>query len=153
MKSSWKEKLNNPKDLPKVVRLNEKGQKHWHGEMMVVPAPMEVYEIMAKVPKGKLITTDGIRKRLAKAHKTDIACPLTTGIFAWIAANASEEMNKTEGKKLIPYWRTLKTGGEINPKFPLDIEGQKNLLRQEGFDFETKGKRVLVKDCEKYIWE
>jgi len=76
----------------------------------VIPAPMEVDEIMRQVPEGKLITINEIRSILAKKHNATIGCPITTGIFAWIAANAAEEA-RMEGKKSItPYWRTLKTG-------------------------------------------
>lgn len=155
MKTTWKEKLYAKKDLPQIKTVTEKGMERWGakvGDTFVIPSPVEVYELMSKVPKGKVITTTELRQKLAKKHKTTITCPLTTGIFAWVAAHASEEMNKTEGKKLIPYWRTLKVGGEINPKFPLDIEGQKNLLRQEGFEFKTRGKKTFVADFESKLW-
>jgi len=83
---------------------------------MVIPSPAEVDEVMGRVPKGKLATISEIRACLAKKHGTDIACPMTTGIFAWIAAHAAEE-GKTSGEKNVtPYWRTLRTGGELNPK-------------------------------------
>lgn len=96
----WQEKLQNSKDLPKVVVLNKSDQQHWHGQTMVVPVPSEVNELMASVLKGKLITIDVIRQKLAKKHKTDIACPLTSGIFSWITANAAEAA-KLEGKKTV----------------------------------------------------
>jgi len=99
-KKTWTGKLNDSKDLPKVVNLNDKGAEHWHGETMVVPAPIEVDEIMKKVPRGKLTTIDGIRKKLAQKHKCDIGCPLTTGIFSWIAAGAAGEQ-MAEGKKTL----------------------------------------------------
>jgi hypothetical protein len=38
-----------------------------------------------------LTTVDLIRQALAQKHGVDIACPMTTGIFAWIAAHAAEE--------------------------------------------------------------
>ena len=55
---------------------------------------------MKKVPKGKLITINEIRSILAKRHGASIGCPITTGIFAWIAAHAAME-EATEGKKRI----------------------------------------------------
>ena len=55
------------------------------------PAPREVDAIMKAVPEGKLITIHEIRAILAKRHGATIGCPLTTGIFAWIAAHAAEE--------------------------------------------------------------
>jgi len=55
---------------------------------------------MKKVPKGKLITINEIRSALAAKHHATIGCPLTTGIFAWISANAAEEQNSKEKPKL-----------------------------------------------------
>ena len=73
---------------------------------------------MRKVPKGKLTTINEIRSALARKHRVDVGCPITTGIFAWIAANAAEEAAADGAKRVTPYWRTLKTGGELNPKYP-----------------------------------
>ena len=67
------------------------GMKQRFGEgLMLIPAPIEVDEVMRSVRKGKLITIDGIRKRLAAKHRADFTCPITTGIFAWIAAHAAD---------------------------------------------------------------
>jgi len=47
---------------------------------------------------------------------------MTTGIFAGIAARAAEEM-AIEGKQNItPYWRTIKSKGELNEKYPGGVE-------------------------------
>ena len=152
-KLSWQEKLQDSKELPKVVHLKEAGQQHWHGETMVVPAPNEVNVIMASVPKGKLITIDIIRQKLAKKHKTDIGCPLTSGIFAWIAAHATEEA-KAEGKKdITPWWRTLKSDGSLNPKFPGEGELQAELLKAEGYRIIAKDKNLKVENYESSLVE
>jgi hypothetical protein len=57
-KKTWREKLLDGKDLPKVVSLGKNAVKHWKGETMAIPSPMEVNEIMSRVPKGKLITVN-----------------------------------------------------------------------------------------------
>jgi hypothetical protein len=135
-KKTWREKLADSKDLPKT---------------MVIPSPAEVDEVMRRVPKGRLATINEIRTCLAKKHGTDIACPMTTGIFAWIAANAAEEA-KTEGKKdITPYWRTLKTGGELNPKYPGGIPALKKLLAAEGHKVVKKGGKFLVANFDKKL--
>jgi alkylated DNA nucleotide flippase Atl1 len=67
------------------------------------------------------------------------------------AANATEE-TANEGKQLrIPYWRTVKTDGFLNEKYPGGTLAQKKLLEQEGFTILKKGKKLMVKDFEKYI--
>ena len=76
---------------------------------------------------------------------------MTTGIFAWIAAHAAEEAAKEGKKNITPYWRTLKTGGVINQKYPGGAEAQKKLLEKEGHKVIQKGKRYVAVDFEKYL--
>jgi hypothetical protein len=129
-KKDWVQKLKDNKGLPKVEKITEKMSKKWGRGTVVIPAPTEVDEIMREVPRGKLITINEIRQILPKKHKTTIGCSLTTGIFAWIAAQAAEQ-EKQEGKKdITSYWQTLKSGGILNPRYPGGTEKQKRLLKK-----------------------
>jgi len=150
-KKTWSEKLRDSKGLPKVEKITDKMSKRWGEGTVVIPAPLEVDEMMREVPEGKLITIDQIRGALAKKHGATIGCPLTTGIFAWVAANAAEEERKKEKKDITPYWRTLKTGGVINAKYPGGVEGQRRLLEKEGHKVIQKGKNYVVFDYEKSL--
>lgn len=148
---SWREKLEDNKGLPKVEPITDKMSKRWGEGTVVIPAPIEVNDIMNTVPEGKLITIDHIRKKLAEKHSASIGCPLTTGIFAWISAHAANEA-ALEGKTdITPYWRTLKTGGVINEKYPGGINYQKQLLEREGHKVIQKGKKYVVEDFEKRL--
>ena len=148
-RKSWSEKLRDRKDLPKVEKITDKMSKRWGPGTVVISAPMEVNEMMRRVPEGKLVTINEIRAALAKKHEATIGCPMTTGIFAWIAANAAEEQRQKGEKDITPYWRTLKTGGVINPKYPGGVEAQKTLLEKEGHEVVQKGKKYSVVDFEK----
>jgi len=117
-KKSWREKLADDKGLPKVGEVNGRMSKRWGEGTMVIPAPSEVDALMKQVPRGKLATINELRAALAVKHKVTFACPITTGIFSWIAAHAADEAATEGAKKVTPYWRTLKTGGELNPKYP-----------------------------------
>ncbi len=150
-KKSWVEKLVDSKGLPRVEKITGKMSKRWGTGTMVIPAPMEVNEMMRRVPEGKLTTINEIRTALAKKHGTNICCPLTTGIFAWIAANAAEEQRQEGEKDVTPYWRTLKTGGVINSKYPGGVEKQKKLLEKERQRVSQKGKKYVVDDYEKSL--
>ena len=152
-RKSWKEKLLDNKGLPKIGVGSEKMSRRWGSGTFVVPAPIEVDEIMKQVPKGKLITINEIRAVLARKHEVDMGCPLTTGIFAWIAAHAAEEDAAAGAKKITPYWRTLKSGGELNPKYPGGVEAQAARLQQEGHTIEPgRGKKPpKVKEYEKKL--
>jgi len=152
-KKTWREKLADDKDLPKIADLSS-GKKMPFGPAegtMVIPAPREVDKLMRRVPAGKLTTIDELRTALAKKHRTTIACPITTGIFAWIAAHAADEAATAGEAEVTPYWRTLKTKGELNPKYPGGLEAITARLKAEGHDVFQKGKRVLVRDFERAL--
>lgn len=80
------DKMNNSKDMPKIVQLDSEASKKWVGG-----------------------------KTMAKKYKTDIT----------------------------PYWRTLKSDGEFNIKYPEAIELQKRLLEEEGHTIISKGKKNI----------
>ena len=153
-RKTWKEKLADSKDLPKVVEISPNMAGRWGaktGDTVAIPSPMEVDAIMKTVPQGKLITINDIRKLIAQKHNATIGCPITTGIFARIAAEAAAE-DIAEGKSnATPYWRTLKAGGEINEKYPGGVEAQAKLLEAEGHKVSQKGKKWVVPDYEKYL--
>jgi alkylated DNA nucleotide flippase Atl1 len=151
LKRSWRAKLADSKDLPKVERITGKMSTRWGTGTVLIPAPLEVDEVMRRVPKGKLITVNQIRALLARKHGASFACPITTGIFALIAARAAAE-DEAEGKKRVtPYWRTLRAGGELNPRFPGFSQTLRKRLEAEGHRIVAKGKRLLVEDYEKFL--
>ncbi len=158
-RKSWQDKLRDKKELPKILKL-EKSFPCYNavhnmgaevGDSVVLVNPSEVVEVMKDVPEGKLITIVEICRKIAKKHGVKACCSLTTGIFIMIAANAAEEAAK-EGKNLnIPYWRTLKSGGFLNEKYPGGAETHKKLLEKEGFKVIQKGRKFVVKDYERYL--
>jgi len=102
--------------------------------------------LMRQVPAGKVTTVNEIRAALASRHGATIACPITTGIFSWIAAHAAEEQRQKGAPDITPYWRTLKTGGLLNEKYPGGVEAQKRLLETEGLVVVCKGKNYVVQN-------
>jgi hypothetical protein len=152
-KKTWRQKLEDSKDLPKVAQISGQMSRRWGTGTCVIPAPLEVDAIMKQVPKGKLITIDVIRQVLADRHHATIACPMTTGIFAWIAAHAAEEEATQGRKRITPYWRTLKSKGELNPKYPGGLALLRARLEAEGHTVIEKGKRLLVQDFEDALVE
>jgi len=52
-KKSWKEKLHDSKDLPKVTPITEKISKRWGTGTVVIPATIEVDEIQNILLKNK----------------------------------------------------------------------------------------------------
>ncbi len=153
-RKTWQQKLEDNKNFPKELRLEPnfpcyralKKMGAEPGDSVVLAPGPEVDAIMKKVPKGKLITLKEICQELAKEHRAQYCCTLTTGIFIVTAANAAEET-----KRNTPYWRTLKNDGQLNRKYPGGIERQKRLLEREGHTIINKGKKSFVKDYEKSL--
>lgn len=58
---------------------------------MIVPRPLDVEAMMRLPRRGRLITVGQIRATLAARAGVDTCCPLTTGIFMRLAAEAAEE--------------------------------------------------------------
>jgi hypothetical protein len=152
MEKSWREKLADDTDLPKVCKVTGKLSKRWGEGRFVIPAPREVDALMKQVPRGRIVTINELRTTLAKKHQTDFACPITTGIFSWIAAHAAAEDEATGKKRITPFWRTLKKGGEVNPKYPGGAVALAKRLHGEGHQIVIKGKRTLVGDFEKKLF-
>jgi alkylated DNA nucleotide flippase Atl1 len=159
MKNTWREKLEDKGSLPGVLKLEKRFPCYnavhkmgaEAGDEVVLVNPSEVVDIMKQISEGKLTTIVNICMKLARRHGTKGCCSLTTGIFIMTAANATEEARQ-EGKVLdIPYWRTLKADGYLNPKYPGGQEAHRELLEREGHEVVQKGRKYLVKDFQKHL--
>jgi hypothetical protein len=151
-RSSWREKLERPQEA-KLVRVPPKMARFGKG-MMLIPTPSLVDELLRKIPKGRLVTVGTIRQKLACDHDADVTCPLTTGIFVRIVAEAAEEDRAQNKKRITPYWRVVRDDGSLNPKFPGGVGQQTSNLRAEGFAIVKSGKKLpSVKDFEQRLFK
>ncbi|MGD2200522.1 MAG: MGMT family protein [Candidatus Bathyarchaeota archaeon] len=150
-KKTWTEKLHDSKDLPRVEEITEKMSKRWGTGTVVIPSPLEVDGLMRDVQRGEVTTINHIRQALARRHNATIGCPITTGLFANIAAHAAQEQRQQGEDNITPYWRTLKSSGIINPKYPGGREGQKELLEDEGHVVVKLRKNYRVRDFEESL--
>ena len=146
-RTSWREKLEKPQEA-KLVKVPPKMSRFGTG-MMLIPTPKLVDDLIRKVPKGKLLTVGEMRRKLAADFAAEVTCPLTTGIFVRIAAEAAEEDRSNGRQKVTPYWRVIKDDGSLNPKFPGGVAQQTRHLRAEGFRVVRSGKKPpFVKEFE-----
>jgi len=150
-RTSWREKLDKPQEV-KVVIISPKMSRFGSGTMLI-PTPKLIDEMIRKVPKGKLVTVSELRRKLARDFRTDVTCPLTTGIFVRIAAEAAEEDRANGRKRIAPYWRVIKDDGSMNPKLPGGIARQTRYLLAEGFAVANKGKTPRVQDFDGRLFE
>ncbi len=146
-KKDFNAMMHNSKDMPKFeIVTDEKTIERYGGNKMYFAPPEHYDEVMKRVPYGKLITLGDIRDYFARISGADFTEPTTAGIFVTIVAWASfQRGNET------PYWRTLKTGGELNEKYPEGVIAQKEKLEKEGHIVIQKGRkkvRYFVEDYE-----
>ncbi|MGM0215489.1 MGMT family protein [Enterococcus sp. AZ109] len=140
------------KDMPKTQRVTDpKTIARYGGDKMFFAPPLAYDEIMKRVPEGKVLTVNEIRNYLAMKNGADFTEPMTAGIFISIVAWAAEQRSTNP----TPYWRTLKTNGELNPKYPGGIEAQKAKLEKEGHTIVQRGRKNLryyVEDVQKVLY-
>ena len=148
-RKSFREKAADDKDLPRVQRLTGGMKARYGSGTILLPAVTEVRVLMNKVPKGKVTTINALRDVLAMRHKATICCPIVTGIHARIVAGAAGEDEAEGRKRVTPYWRTLKSKGELNPKYPGGVQNQRRRLESEGLTVTRRGARYFVTDFER----
>lgn len=152
-KKDFNAMLKDSKDMPKIQIVTDKRTiEKYGGEKMYFAPPMDYDRVMKRVPKGKLLTVGAIREYFARQNGADFTEPITAGVFVSIAAWASHQRQGDP----TPYWRTLKAGGELNPKYPGGVEAQKEKLEAEGHTVLTRGRTNLkyyVREYEKSLWD
>ena len=150
-KKDFNAMLHKDAGMPKIQILTDEASiQKYGGSRMYFAPPLAYDRIMKTIPYGKVITVGEMRDHLARVNGADFTDPITAGIFVSIAAWASFQRTGNE----TPYWRTLKAGGELNPKYPGGIEAQKEKLEAEGHTIIQKGRkniRFYVKDYEKVM--
>jgi hypothetical protein len=150
---NWKLKMEKP-SAPEVVELPPNSPVAWGRGTMVIVTPKIIDTLVNSVPKGRLITIGEMRKKFARDYDTGTTCPLTTGIFLRIVAEAAE-VDRQEGKASVtPYWRVVRDTGEMIDKFPGGIEAHAEKLKAEDFEIVItgrKGNKLVVADLEAHL--
>lgn len=151
-RTSWRAKLEKNQE-PKVVEIPPRMARRFGTGKMLIPKPLDVDALIRRVRKTQLVTQSEIRNRLARDFDADVTCPITTGIFIRIAAEAAEEDLRLGRKRITPYWRVIREDGSLNEKLPGGAEGQSRRLKQEGHRLESgRGRKPpKVKDFEKSL--
>ncbi len=128
---------------PHVKILDQpKGANYPVGRMLIA-SPLAVAEQVAAVPPGRVITLPVLRARLALRFGADYTCPITTGIFLRIAAEAALEEGSAD---MLPVWRVVREDGACLDKIPGGPGQQAVRLRAEGVDVVQRRARFFVDD-------
>jgi len=146
---TWRRKLEEEHpNHGKVMAVPPRMQKRFGTGTMLIPRPLDIDVIVRQVRKGSLIRQGQIREMLARQAGADCTCPLTTGIFLRIIAEAAEEDRASGKKRITPYWRVIKDDGGLNEKFPGGADAQAAYLDDEGIRvrWSKSRKRAKVED-------
>ncbi|MEM9532869.1 MAG: hypothetical protein AAGA23_18255 [Pseudomonadota bacterium] len=121
MPKSARERLAQEK-VPKKVVLDKDFAGIRAGQRMFVGTPQIVANYLNKIPAGQARTIPRLRNELARRHRCDAMCPVSTAIFIRIAAEAAiEEMEDgAEPSAVTPFWRLLTPTDKISKKLPID---------------------------------
>lgn len=109
MAKTWNQKLDQPNHKPAVEIMDKAWAGVPAGGKLFIPTPRLVAEYIAKIPKGKAKSVPEMRAELATEWQADGTCPMTSGMFVRIAAEAALE-DMAAGKKLdqiTPFWRIV----------------------------------------------
>ena len=151
-KKDFNAMLADSKGMPRIQIVTDPATvRKYGGDRMYFAPPIDYDRAMRRVPRGMVTTVGEIRASFAREAGADFTEPITAGVFVSIAAWASFQRQADE----TPYWRTLKAGGELNPKYPGGIEAQREKLEAEGHTVIRRGRknfRYYVEDYEKVLY-
>jgi hypothetical protein len=107
-RTTWTQKLAKPGE-PVVKSLDKPFAGHAVGDLMLISTPAEIDRRVRRLRRGTALTIPEFRARLARNAGADFACPLTTGIFLRIVAEAAlERLAQGEDvQHITPFWRAI----------------------------------------------
>lgn len=93
------------------------------GEKMVIASPAIVDAYIRNIPKGKQTTLAQMRKDLAAEFHADKTCPVTSGIFLRIVAEAAYEefTNGKAARSITPFWRIIDEKSPLAKKLSFGV--------------------------------
>jgi hypothetical protein len=96
---------------------------------MFIATPKLIDQYINEIGVGKRIDLKTLRKDLAIEHNADYTCPVTTGIFLRIVAEANYEklQQGIHLQEITPFWRVIEPNSALAKKLTF---GQDFLLEQ-----------------------
>jgi hypothetical protein len=119
-KKSWVEKRDCGK-APHVTVIDKAFAGIPAGSKLLISSPLEIDAFVRNIPKGKQIDPPEMREILAKRHKADATCPVSTGIFLRIVTEAAlEEYNQGSPlSSVAPFWRIVTPNSTLAKKLSI----------------------------------
>lgn len=134
-RKSWVEKRNQAN--PAHIEVLEKDWSDMKaGDRMLIANPALVDAYVRQISKGKEGTMLQMRKDLAADQGADNCCPLTSGIFLRIVAEAAYEEYEAGKplKQIAPFWRIINLKSTTAKKLSFGTAFLKEQRLKEGLD-------------------
>nr|MBI1232799.1 hypothetical protein [Cytophagales bacterium] len=131
-KKTWIEKLEEDK-APQVKRLDKDFADMPAGCMMLIASPKLIADYVDSIGYGKRIPLKTMRNDLALEHGAEYTCPVTTGIFLRIVAEANYEkwQNSASLESVTPFWRVIDPGSPLAGKLSFGRDFLEERLNEE----------------------
>jgi hypothetical protein len=111
-KKSWTEKLYQTKES-KIKKIDFDFADIPANSYMFIATPKIIDSYIRQIPKGKQVSIQTMRKDLAHNHNADYSCPVTTGIFLRIVAEANYEKYLISNTLYLIHYEVLHLFGEL----------------------------------------
>jgi hypothetical protein len=127
-KKTWLSKLSETKE-PKIKRIEFDFADIPANCSMFIATPQIIDNYIKQIPKGKKETVQTMRKDLAIENRAEYTCPVTTGIFIRVVAEANFEKYTQSGslKGITPFWRVIEPNSTLSKKLTF---GQDFIINQ-----------------------
>ncbi len=132
-RKTWHEKMH-PGFPCQVVVTQKKFADIPAGASMFVATPEIVSAYISNIPFGAFTSLQQMRKDLAAEHHADYCCPVTSGIFLRIVAEATWEdieAGKTP-EEVTPFWRMMDPKSPAAKKLTFGTDLLSTMQRKEG---------------------
>ncbi len=128
-KKTWLDKLNEKKE-PKIKHIDFDFADIPANSNMYIATPQIINNYIKQIPKGTKVTVQTMRKDLAIENRADYTCPVTTGIFLRIVAEANFEKYQQANsfKDITPFWRVVEPNSTLSKKLTF---GQDFIINQQ----------------------
>jgi len=130
---TWLEKLQTKK-TPLVKKVESDFADIQAGSTMLVATPQIFEDYVYKIKRGDSKNLKQIRADLARLYSANSTCPVTTGIFLRIVAEANYERmsHGVAAEKVAPFWRAIAPGSSLARKLSFGEDMLIELRKAEG---------------------
>ncbi len=101
---------------------------------MLVATPLIVDAYIRKIPRGHSTSYLTMREDLAREYEAEKTCPVWTGIFLRISAEAAQENSllSASHEKITPFWQVIDETMKVAKKLTCEIEFLSERRQKEG---------------------